>query len=494
MSFEELAKKYLDEILKEYHSRSEWDRRSIGQMVEEKLKSYSDEVKKIIEEKIYNELNELYTPFTQNPEIAIDSVMLSEILYKNAKELSKQVTKILNESIKTKETLGVIAKKLYEGYGFKDKEVLEAIKVLPKYLKEAVKKRDKDIMKQIEKLKTKPLRIAYKDIIRRLDNLSDEELQKYIKTAYYEKMRYYAKRIADTETHRAMMSKRAYEYLNDENIEFVKFTMSSRHPKIDICDFYANLDIGYGRGIVPKKEMRTLPLHPHCHCVYEPYYKEVKGKRKSFKEAVKETMNRFSRKEQKEIVATKEMLKRFEEGENIEKIFNAIRPKYPIKKYIDIFKGVEYNSFMRKYEEKILEKFNNFDVSSKEKAIESFKKLWNNEKSYVKHLEKRKKLKHIEDELDYLNKTLKCLENSKECLIAVYDEKDIWDRIRYFDNEEWIVIFAENGTLLTSHKKEKTELSFEEKHKKYGAIIKKGEIDEKFRKFFKELRNKFRIF
>jgi len=109
-------------------------------------------------------------------------------------------------------------------------------------------------------------------------------------------------------------------------------------------------------------------------------------------------------------------------------------------------------------------------------------------------LEKRIKLKHVKDELDYINKTLKCLENAKECLIAVYYDRDMWDRVRYFDNEEWIVIFAENGTLLTSHKKEETELSFEEKHKMFGAVIQKGEIDEKFRKFFKELRNKFRIF
>ena len=192
-------------------------------------------------------------------------------------------------------------------------------------------------MKQIEKLKTKPLRIAYKDIVRRLEELSDEELEKYIKTAYYEKMRYYAKRIADTETHRASMSKRAREYLNDENIEFVRFEMSAAHPKIDICDFYANLDIGYGRGIVPKSEMRTLPLHPHCHCVYSPYYGKVKGRRKSWKKAVKDTMNKYNEAQQREILGTYDMLNRFKGGEDIESIFNIVRPKYPIRKYVDVF-------------------------------------------------------------------------------------------------------------------------------------------------------------
>ena len=51
-------------------------------------------------------------------------------------------------------------------------------------------------------------------------------------------------------------------------------------------------------------------------------------------------MSKFSKKDQKEILATKKMLKRFEEGEDIEKIFNAIRPKYTIRKYVDVFSNI----------------------------------------------------------------------------------------------------------------------------------------------------------
>ncbi len=49
---------------------------------------------------------------------------------------------------------------------------------------------------------------------------------------------------------------------------------------IDICDFYARVDIGYGKGIVPKEQMRTLPLHPHCRCKYEPVYLDSKERAK----------------------------------------------------------------------------------------------------------------------------------------------------------------------------------------------------------------------
>jgi len=89
---------------------------------------------------------------------------------------------------------------------------------------------------------------------------------------------------------------------------------------------------------ISKKEMRTLPMHPFCKCVYANYYGEVKkGKRKSFKEAAKETLEKFSEYEQREILGSREKLMRFKAGEDIEKIFNSLRPKYPIRKYVELF-------------------------------------------------------------------------------------------------------------------------------------------------------------
>jgi hypothetical protein len=827
MKIEEAAKEIIENIINFYKKNP--SKSEINRFVKEQLKNYSEKVKKIVEKELVNILGDFYYT-NDDPQIAITPLKLSEMLYKRANILAKEVTKILIDGIKAKETIREIAMKLYEGYGFKDKEVLEAVKVLPKYLQEAIKKRDAEIMKQIEKLKTKPLRIAYKDIVRRFDELSDEELEKFIKTAYYEKMRYYAKRIADTETHRAAMSKRAREYLDDENIEFVRFEMSSSHPKMDICDFYANLDIGYGRGIVPKSEMRTLPLHPHCydketevytnkgwmyfkdlkgdeeflsfnpetkeiefvraknfvcwlntkemikfshkhfdllvtdkhnmvvykrkmvngkrkkflefveagkcnnaefsiprtaiwngkdkdkikimnfefntfdfcefmgywlsdgsvvkrkynyqidiaqqenqqrifdvikrmgfkpyfakryigftsefgeylikfgkaqekyipkeikelekkylwrflkafvscdghirpekdfkgyksrpeyvfytsskkmaddigeiilkcgyhpsfylqkakgkevefrngkylinndiwiirlkrsktaiiknmtiekinyndlvycvelekynilwvrrngktcfsgncHCVYSPYYGKVKGKRKSWNKAVKDTMSKFNEAEQKEILGTYDMLNRFKGGEDIERIFNTVRPKYPIKRYVDIFENKDYNSFMEKYENAILEKFKDFDVSSREKAIASFKGLWRNEDKFFNHIKRRKDLGHIKDEYDYLYKTLKCLADTKKVDLAIY--KKSWDNI-YFKAKanDWAVIFNEKGELMTSYKIEKNMPQFKEAHKnadEYKEGVKNG-----LQKYFKQIYDTFR--
>ncbi len=470
--------------------------KEIKEILLEEFGKFNKSVQEYIENEIFKELD------TIPPEIMV-GVKLSETLYANAKDAVTISSRLIKEHIKSKSTIKELSKKLYEGYGFRDKEVLEVKKGLPKYLLKELNKQNvqKKLLKKINKLKTSPLRAAYTQIVDSLEDVSKEALKNALRVAVEEKARFYANRIAQTEIFRAKNYKNAALYLQDDEIEFVRYEMSLYHPKRDICDFYANLDIGYGKGVVPKEQMRTLPLHPFCRCKYVPVYltsyqkeKFKKIKPKSFKEAQKETMAKFSKKQRREIVGSFEKLAEFEGGEDIEKIFNRLRPKYPIKKYVDIFEKKLYNEVMRKYERAILNRFENFDVSSKEKAVESFKKIWINDKIYKKHIAKRLKDSHIKDDLDYVKKTLNCLANTKECKIAIYEKTDIWNRIRYFDDEEWIVIFAENGTLLTSHKKEIREQDFEKKHKELGAKIKKGNINDEFREFFKRLRAKFGIF
>ena len=344
---EELARELLKNILEKYHTRGDWDTRSLSKMIEDELKNYNEEVKYLIETELYNILGSFYFENT-NREIAVTPVLLSDMLYKNAKDVSKTATKILRDAIKAKKTINELARELYEGYGFRNKEPLDLIDkyALPKYIKNELTrpKNIKKVMKQIEKLKTKPLRIAYKNIFRELDEMSYEGLEKAMYVVVQEKARYYANRIAKTEIHRASMSKWAKEMLEDDEVEFVEYRLSTAHKIKDICDFYAHLDLGYGPGIYPKSEMRTLPLHPHCSCVYDPYYREVKGKRKPWREAVKETMEKFSEYEQRQILGSREKLQEFKQGKDIEEIFNSIRPKYPIKKYVDLFDKMSLKS------------------------------------------------------------------------------------------------------------------------------------------------------
>jgi len=466
-------KELLDSILEKYHNRDKWDKRSLSEMIDDELSKYNESVKKDIEAELYAILGSMYFSNT-NGLIAITPVSLSEKLYNNAKDVSKQATQILYENINAKTPIKQLAMKLYEGYDFNEKEILDIKKKLPKYLQDDIKQKSKTFIKDVEKLKTKPLRIAYKKIYTKLDTMNKEAFNNAVKVAIEEKSRYYANRIAQTETHRARTSKRAMEYLEDDEVKFVKYRMSSKHKITDICDFYANLDLGYGKGIIPKKEMRTLPLHPHCHCVYDPYYEDVKGKQKEWKSAVNDTMKQFSEYDRRQIVGSKSKLMEFKKGEDIETLFNRIRPKYPIRRYVDIFNGKLYNKNMEKIEKRFLEKVSEFDENN---PIESFKKLWVNEKVYKVHIKKRVKQEVIKDEKEYLIRTFKTLLDYDLVLEFKNLNKDGWNRIHYNKKDEWAVIIGENGDILTSYKKtEEIEETIKKNEERNLKLQKKEEI------------------
>ena len=86
--------------------------------------------------------------------------------------------------------------------------------------------------------------------------------------AVQEKARYHAERIARTENARAYADGQMSRYMNDPDVVALKWKLGSRHPRYDICDFYANADLyGLGKGVYPKDKFPRLPAHPHCMCL-----------------------------------------------------------------------------------------------------------------------------------------------------------------------------------------------------------------------------------
>ena len=251
--------------------------------------------------------------------------------------LSKKLYDVLkNEAVSvikkhTKESAAALdlAKKLYEGYNFKS-DPLKVTKKLPKYLKnEVLKKAEKRALK----LKTPALKASY---LKALKSRENENFNKNLKVAFYEKARFYAKRIALNESARAYNMAKATEFLNDENVQFVKYKMSHTHPRADICDYFANADLyGLGKGIYPKEKAPLTPCHPFCRCNLIPKY-SIKGEANLNKKAVELAQKRYfdnlSLKKQSEILGSYDNLKRFKKGENLLDLINKNRPKeYHIK-------------------------------------------------------------------------------------------------------------------------------------------------------------------
>ena len=61
-----------------------------------------------------------------------------------------------------------------------------------------------------------------------------------------------------------------------------------------------------------------------------------------------------------------------------------------------------------------------------------------------------------------------------------------------YRKNNWAVIFNENGEIMTSYKIEKGKKSFEELHKEVGGIIKKGDVNERVKRAFEKLRNRYK--
>jgi Asp-tRNA(Asn)/Glu-tRNA(Gln) amidotransferase B subunit len=69
MSIEEIAKEVIENIL-ELYKKKKWTKKKLEEFVNEQLKNYSDEVKKIIEQKLQETLGGFYY-VNDNPQIAI---------------------------------------------------------------------------------------------------------------------------------------------------------------------------------------------------------------------------------------------------------------------------------------------------------------------------------------------------------------------------------------------------------------------------------------
>ena len=334
-TIEDLSTELYEEVLSIYNNQGEYNRKAFGEILEEKLIVYNDAVSIIIMNRVYSNINSAFIS-TLLPSAVLTKPKLSDMLYNNAKRVSSEVVAILNDSVRVKIPINQMSRKLYDGYGFNDKEVLDIKRKMPLYLKRELKnnKVSKEFIKYVDNIKTKPLKTALHGIINKMDGINNVGLQKALQVILEEKSRYYANRIATTEHHRATNIARAKEYMDDSEIEFVKHQMSSGHPMTDICDYYDTLDVGYGKGIYRKEDMITVPHHPWCLCRYNGYYDKVT--KKVIENPEKSTLEKFSLHDRKAILGSSNKVQRFYNGESVVDIFNSSRKKYPIKKYSEI--------------------------------------------------------------------------------------------------------------------------------------------------------------
>jgi hypothetical protein len=209
-----------------------------------------------------------------SPELArflIGDVTLSGRLYQQSRQTAALVQRILRDHVKYGHDARKLALDLYEGYGFREKEILVPKVRLPKYLNDAALNGQMDALLariQASQLKTAPLRAAYLQALDAiLKEAGEQAIERALETAVQERYRYFANRIAVTELARAHMDELARELMADADVQIVQVRLSATHPAPDVCDLFAKQNrYGLGPGLYPKAKAPKPIFHPHCRC------------------------------------------------------------------------------------------------------------------------------------------------------------------------------------------------------------------------------------
>ena len=141
----------------------------------------------------------------------------------------------------------------------------------------AYEKEIKAVKKRISTLvdpSTSKLKAAYSEIANITDGASAAAVERAAKYAVFHKQKYNAERIARTEMARAYGQAVMTDMSENDMVIGWKWVLSREHPKTDICNFHADVDLyGMGKGAYPKNYGPELPAHPHCICLMEQIYK-----------------------------------------------------------------------------------------------------------------------------------------------------------------------------------------------------------------------------
>ena len=219
----------------------------------------------------------LEKPFTVKEllEYKVGKVKLSDKLYVDAKKVATEAKTIIEEHLAGFHNLRKLALSLYAGYDQRpeSKEVIKVTKVLPRYLKDAVKPFASEVDTEIARLtasglKTPALRTAYLKYLDKAElGIGQDTLTNSLKTAVAEKLRYISNRLAQTTAAKAYNVKVATDLLARDDVQYVRYALSGSHSVTDICDHFKGVDLfGVGGGIYPKGEAPLLPAHPFCRC------------------------------------------------------------------------------------------------------------------------------------------------------------------------------------------------------------------------------------
>jgi len=134
-------------------------------------------------------------------------------------------------------------------------------------------------------------------------------IESSLKWWLYDRQLYRLKRIARTEMASAHHGAIVAAALEDDDVIGYQWRLSSSHPFPDICDYYAGVDFGLGRGVWPKEKVPPEKAHPHCMCSLVPRVTPVQQPGRLSPEEMEAGRNKSEEKRAREWDALRERLR-----------------------------------------------------------------------------------------------------------------------------------------------------------------------------------------
>ena len=101
-------------------------------------------------------------------------------------------------------------------------------------------------------------------------------VQSAVRWWIYDHQLYNLKRIVRTEMANAGHTAIIASTQDSPDIIGYQWRLSASHPYADICDYYASIEMGLGKGVWPKGQEPKHKAHPHCMCLIVPRVTPVK--------------------------------------------------------------------------------------------------------------------------------------------------------------------------------------------------------------------------
>jgi len=299
-----------------------------------------------------------------------------------------------------------------------------------------------------------------------VDKGSEALVDKAVKWWLYDKQLYNLKRIARTEMATAGHQAVIASVEGDDSIIGFQWRLSSSHPATDICDYYANIEMGLGKGVFTKEAVPHHKAHPHCMCLIIPRVTAVNQKgSKNYAEFVKNAAP-----ERREQILPKWASEAVKNGVDLKRLIRTDGQGLITKK--DATQLLNINQA-----ENMIAK-----LAENTKNAQALTDFWANPQSYQKHIAKRIELGHIKDADDYFHKVKTALANADR--LNIVNSK--YPSIELISGE-WSVILNHEGRVKTAYALEKNADTFAVIQTRLGHTVHEYTIEDRISRQLKTL-------